>query len=419
MASAEYGADGAHYLETLWPGVWTECIVYQTLSDVFGIDSAGAIPATMANVTTVNLFQLARSLAYATSLSVNPNNDTVNFLSYNDSFTTDILGPSVAVTLAAEESWNAFHEAGVYYKETNSAYISSNFGGLPYEENRINVTAYSFTDGSITSTRYPNLAAANGATLFIAPEGSSPDTNGLEPNKRYVLWCDEGDFESPSGLVALDPVSGDNIPILTSYQGRNFSSANDVKQNEETGDLWFTDAQYGYFQNFRPDPVIPSQVYRFDPTTGIVQTVADQFTQANGIEFSPDFKTLYIADSGAAGFGDLNSSRTNNIYAFDVCDGKTLSNRRVFATPDGGIPDGIHTDTQGNVYASVAGADGLHVWNPDGVLLGKFLVEGGEDGGTNNFEFIPGGMLLFNAFKMWRIDLQAEGREVRKEWGPS
>jgi len=370
----------------------------------------------LANITDVDLFQLSRSLSYASSIFAlaNTGNETVNFLSYNNSFKTDILGPCPAVTLIANESWNAFHEAGVYYKETNSAYISSNFATNPYDQNRINVTVYNFTDGTISSIRYPKLAAANGATLFTAPSCSSPETNGLEPNKSYVLWCDEGDFELPSALVAVDPVSGDQIPILTSFMGRNFSSVNDIRQHPVTGDLWFTDAQYGAFQFFRPDPVIPSQVYRFDPSTGVVQAVADGFQQANGIEFSPDLQTVYVTDTGAQEF-DFNNTRNTNIYAYNFSkDGKGLVNRRLFAVADSGIPDGIHTDTMGNVYASCGNGDGLHVWDPQGVLLGKFLV---DEPGTNNFEFIPGGMLLFNGFRMWKIDLQATGREVEKEWG--
>ena len=367
----------------------------------------------MVNITTVNLFQLSRSLQYASDVAAlaNTQNETVNFLAYNSTFAADILGANPTVSLISNESWEAFHEAGVYYKATNAAYIASNFATLPYDANPINVTVYNFTDNTVSSVRYPNLAAANGATLFTAPNGSSPDTNGLEPNKQYVLWCDEGDFDLPAGLVAVDPVSGNSIPILTSFLGRNFSSANDIRQHPVTGDLWFTDAQYGYFQYFRPDPQIPSQVYRFEPDTGVVQAVADGFDQANGIEFSPDLKTVYITDTGAQTFS-FNVSGRANIYAYDIsANGKGLVNRRLFAVSDNKIPDGIHTDTQGNVFASCG--DGVHVWNSQGALLGKIILEGG----SNNFEFIPGGMLLFNGNRMWKIGLQAEGREVKKEWG--
>ena len=368
----------------------------------------------MVDISIANLFQLSTSLDYASNLAslANTANQTVTFLSYSDIFISDILGSSPTASLVSQQPWQAFHEAGVYYKATNSAYIASNFATLPYETNRINVTAYNFSDNTVTSIRYDKLAAANGATLFTAPSTSSPSTNGLEPNKQYVLWCDEGDFDLPSGLVAVDPVAGTTIPILTSFLGRNFSSANDIRQHPISGDLWFTDAQYGYFQYFRPQPVIPSLVYRFESDTGVVQAVADGFVQANGLEFSPDMKTVYVTDTGADQF-NYTLDGPVNIYAFGVSEnGKSLVNRRLFAVSDVGIPDGIHTDTAGNVFASCG--DGVHVWNEQGVLLGKFLVEGG----SNNFEFIPGGMLIFNGERMWHVGIQAKGREVEKEWGP-
>lgn len=51
-----------------------------------------------------------------------------------------------------------------------------------------------------------------------------------------------------------------------------------------------------------------------------------------------------------------------------------LINRRVFAMTDNGFPDGIKCDLEGNVYSGCG--DGVHVWSPGGVLLGKILVGG-------------------------------------------
>ena len=51
---------------------------------------------------------------------------------------------------------------------------------------------------------------------------------------------------------------------------------------------------YGWLLRFRPQPMLPSQVYRFDPSTGQVQVVADQFVNPNGIAFTPDGKTAFV-----------------------------------------------------------------------------------------------------------------------------
>jgi len=53
-------------------------------------------------------------------------------------------------------------------------------------------------------------------------------------------------------------------------------------------------------------------------------------------------------------------------------------------------------------------------WNPEGVLLGKIAV---ANGGVNNFAFVPGGMYIFNAYKLFKITIQAEGRTVRRDFG--
>lgn len=46
--------------------------------------------------------------------------------------------------------------------------------------------------------------------------------------------------------------------------------------------MYFTDVIYGYLQDFRPAPGLPSQVYRFNPKTGLVGVVADGFNKPNG-----------------------------------------------------------------------------------------------------------------------------------------
>jgi gluconolactonase len=194
--------------------------------------------------------------------------------------------------------------------------------------------------------------------------------------------------------------------------GHNFSSVNDVKQHYHTGDVWFTDAQYGFLQYFRPNPNISPQAYRFEPKTGVIQALTDHYVQPNGIEFSPDFKTVYITDTGARLF-ESNYTRPATIYAYDVLDEKYLRNRRLFAYVDSGIPDGIHTDTQGNVWSGVG--DGVSVWNSDGVLLGKIRIENG----VANFGFIPGGMLIFNEYRLFHVRLAAVGREIMRDFGPN
>jgi gluconolactonase len=67
---------------------------------------------------------------------------------------------------------------------------------------------------------------------------------------------------------------------------------------------------------------------------------------------------------------------------------------------DTGVPDGIKCDLQGNVYSGCG--DGIHVWSPGGVHLGKILIPGG----VANFCFArPGEIIALNETRLWRVSL--------------
>lgn len=223
--------------------------------------------------------------------------------------------------------------------------------------NPINVTAIDIHgNNSIQSHRYEHLAEANGGTAWY-PVGSPRNSS----EGQQIVFCDEGDFTNPAQLVLVDPATNKSQVLINNFLGRNFTSINDVRQHPVTGDLWFTDVPYGYWQYFRPAPVIKYQAYRFEPKTGVVQAVADDAVAPNGIEFSPDFKHVYITDTAVHTFPNKdNLTMPSTIYRYDVTpDGKRLQNKQLFAYSDIGLPDGIHCDTNGNVYAGCG--DGVHV----------------------------------------------------------
>jgi gluconolactonase len=365
----------------------------------------------MVNILTVDLLAAAVNPAYfSTLVTTNTSNPSdIALLSYNETFATNILGENATVRQIYNlGDYQAFHEAGVYMKDTNKLYVTSNYESL---ENPINITIVDIANNySIRTTNYKDVEMANGGTSYYPPSSPGfPSSNTTRPS--HLLFCAEGTFESASALVAVNPSTNESTVLLNNFLGRNFSSVNDVRQHPETGDIWFTDADYGYFQHFRDAPTIPKQVYRFSPVTGEIQVVATDFDQPNGLEFSPDLKTLYVTDTGAQHF-ERNFTRPASIYAFDVVDGKRLANRRTFVYVDTGFPDGIHCDTEGNVWAGCG--DGVHVWNSEGLLLGKIWI--GVD--SNNFAFIPGGVVVFSNAQLWVVEgVKAKGREICRDFG--
>jgi gluconolactonase len=61
---------------------------------------------------------------------------------------------------------------------------------------------------------------------------------------------------------------------------------------------------------------------------------------------------------------------------------------------DDGFPDGVHMDTEGNVWAGCG--DGIHIWNAAGMLIGKVWA-----GSTaNNFAILPEAVLVFGNSKL-------------------
>ena len=164
-----------------------------------------------------------------------------------------------------------------------------------------------------------------------------------------------------------------------SADGKGLNAPNDGMCHPD-GWLFFTDPGYGGLMNYEgmrlntgsPQPVQKEAVYRID-APGKVEKVADEPFKPNGLCFSPDFKKVYVADTGISHYPEAKSV----IWVYDV-DGKKLKNGRVFASMEyngkTGFADGIRCDEDGNVWAGMGwvgdGYDGVHVFSPDGTRIG-------------------------------------------------
>ncbi|MBK8331158.1 MAG: SMP-30/gluconolactonase/LRE family protein [Acidimicrobiaceae bacterium] len=82
-------------------------------------------------------------------------------------------------------------------------------------------------------------------------------------------------------------------------QGR-LNSPNDVVEHSG-GSIWFTDPSYGIDSDYEgvaaPSELDGCHVYRVDPSSRRIDVVADDFERPNGLAFSADERTLYIADT--------------------------------------------------------------------------------------------------------------------------
>ena len=205
----------------------------------------------------------------------------------------------------------------------------------------------------------------------------------------------------------LDNLDVQAVTLVGSYKGKRLNSPNDLVVKRD-GTVWFTDPSYGSLQ-FPPQPAeLPNNVYRYDPKTKQLDVVESSLLMPNGIAFGPAEKTLYIVDSGAIqGPRTYFSYLPHRIYVYDVrADGRSLVNKRLFATVSPGFPDGMRLDSLGNVY--VGALDGVHVLNPKGKLIGKFLMAKQTanlsfGGSENNILFIG------SSDTLWAIKLKTRG----------
>lgn len=218
------------------------------------------------------------------------------------------------------------------------------------------------------------------------------------PNNRQYRWMEEdghtSTFRDPSGYsngntfdfegrqiscqhgnrrVVRYEADGSVTVIADKYQGKPLNSPNDAVVHPD-GSIWFTDPTYGilgYYEGFQANSELKQAVYRVDPKAGKMEIVSTDFGQPNGLCFSPDYKKLYIVDTGDA----------KDIQVFDVADGK-LRNKKQFnnmkTSKGAGSADGIRADTDGNIWAAAGwigpGYDGVHVLAPDGHLIGQILL---------------------------------------------
>ncbi len=198
------------------------------------------------------------------------------------------------------------------------------------------------------------------------------DSNFANGNTRdregRLVTCEHG-----GRRVTRTEHDGRITVIADAYEGRRLNSPNDVVVKSD-GSIWFTDPTYGImsdYEGFKSEPEQPTRnVYRVDPATGAIRAVVTDFLQPNGLAFSPDETILYVADSGASHDPDA----PRHIRAFDVTDDGRLTNGRVAAVLDNGLPDGFRVDTAGNIWTSAG--DGVHCFTPEGELLGKIRFPG-------------------------------------------
>lgn len=260
-----------------------------------------------------------------------------------------------------------FTEGPVWMNESGGYLI---FSDIPANELK------KWTPEGLTTFRNPSQNA-NGNTIDLEGRLVSAEHSG----RRVSLTMGEGKVET----------------VVDQFEGKKFNSPNDVVVKSD-GSYWFTDPDYGL--GGKTKEMGGNWVFRHDPKTKKTTALVKDFDKPNGLCFSPDETKLYVADSG----------KPRHICVFNV-KGDAVSEGKVFCEIDKGGPDGIRADATGRIFSSAG--DGVHIFNPEGKLIGKILVPeapanlcfGGKDFKT---------LFITARTGLYKIELATEGHRNKR-----
>jgi sugar lactone lactonase YvrE len=203
--------------------------------------------------------------------------------------------------------------------------------------------------------------SGKGEIFIVLPQGSVG--NGIRFDKAGNFYV--ADYVKHQ-IIKVDPTTK-AATVFANNQSMN--QPNDLAITDD-GTLFASDPNWGQSTG---------QIWRIDQD-GSTTLVAKEMGTTNGIEVSPDNKTLYV-----------NESKQLNVWAFTIAADKTLVNKRLVRKFDDHGFDGMRSDVDGNLYITRYGKGTVVKMSPSGEILQEIdvlgmrpsnLCFGGPDGKT-------------------------------------
>jgi gluconolactonase len=225
----------------------------------------------------------------------------------------------------------------------------------------------------------------DGPTSVFRNPSDNSNGNTFDYQGRQIS-CQHG----PRRVVRYE-YDGTVTVLADKFEGKEFNAPNDVVVHPADGSIWFTDPGYGGLMNYEGhrlntgsvQPIQKEAVYRIDEKTRKITKLTDELFKPNGLCFSPDYKKLYVADTGKSHYPEAKEV----INVWDIVDGTKLAHGKVFCSMNlelngevvAGFSDGIRADEDGNIWSSAGwvgdGYDGVHIFEPEGgQRIGQILL---------------------------------------------
>ncbi len=245
-------------------------------------------------------------------------------------------------------------------------------------------SGYQFTEGPVWSEAEQCLYFSDipGDTRWRWSE-----ERGMEVALRPTFKANGMALDIEGNLIVCESITsclvrfrGEQRELLAyHHEGRYLNSPNDVIVRRSDGGIYFTDPDYGRWNDWigqeRTRDLDFRAIYRVPHAGGPTELLVDrdEFDQPNGLCFSPDESLLYVNDSARC-----------HVKVFDVAQDGTVSGGRILhggigtGVPRTGNVDGMECDEHGNVW--VTGTGGVWVLSPQGEKLG--VIETPEVAGS-------------------------------------
>jgi gluconolactonase len=198
--------------------------------------------------------------------------------------------------------------------------------------------------------------SGDGAFALVAEYDGEPNGMALGRDGRLYI------ADHKRGLVAVDVHGGDVDFLLPRLRREGFKGLNDLAF-DPAGNLYFNDQG----QTGMQDPT--GRIYRMN-TDGTVDLIIDTVPSPNGMAFSPDGRTLYVA-----------VTRANQIWRLPIHPDGSCTKAGIHLHMQGGStgPDGVAMDRDGNLLVCQCGTDSAWLFSPWGEPLYRIRSCAGHD----------------------------------------